>query len=248
MDDFDIVAFAIGFAVHSVLYAFFIWVGLKIQKLEGKFSMILVAAMLASLAMEIPFAGKWIALLVVYAMVFKFSNGEFIDVQFAALIGWGGVFLTEIILISYLTIPGLGDDDDWEDLDEDGLTAEEQFLDDFDMSDDMDDTDVAEVAPEPAAPEAKSEPAPAAAKKPEPAPASAPLDIALKGVSGAGTSRPAALIAAGSKNYTVMKGDSRSIDLGSRSVRIKVVEIEESAVTLEVDGQATPVTLRMKSE
>src|ERR1041385_6892714 len=100
---FEVISYAIEFAVQTVFLLAALWIMIKIQKLNYKFLPLLGAAALASGLDMIPYAGHYLAVPVLLLCVKKVTEAEMVpDVVFTVVVGYALMFGMNLWLLGTL--------------------------------------------------------------------------------------------------------------------------------------------------
>lgn len=67
----------IAFIVSTLFYAFFLWVGMKLTKIDGSFLAMIIIATISTLFGFIPIVGWIIGTIVMFFLICKWTNANF---------------------------------------------------------------------------------------------------------------------------------------------------------------------------
>jgi len=226
-----VIGLAINFIFRFVALTVFLLIMIKIQKLDFTWWPLLGAALLASLLDMIPLVGHFIAVPVLYLIIWKITNGERYDAVFTVALSYGLVRALTIVLLAYAPLPNLHHNPM---ADSDGdMTNVEQMV--VTQPADPATNQITQTAPAPEEPSAPQEPA-------------APDDkvssgISIKGIS-RGVNSAMVTIQYGQKDYIISLGEGVIIHTDDGMVPVHFLKADENNITLSVDGQAVKYVVR----
>lgn len=86
--------------IRPIIWAFFLWLAMKIIKIEGSFFEIFIASLIAGLALLIPFVGFFLSYIVLLILISKWTSADiWPEGAIMVLIAWGMGYFTTIGLL-----------------------------------------------------------------------------------------------------------------------------------------------------
>ncbi|HSY43577.1 MAG TPA: hypothetical protein VK811_06665 [Candidatus Acidoferrum sp.] len=218
-DHISTTALAIGlvitFCFRFVALMTFLWLMIKIQKLNYTLLPLLGAALLASALDMMPLVGHFIAVPVLYFCIWKITRADLVpDATFTVALAYAMTRGLGWILLAYAPMPGLHTASTPDNFD-DATNAPAVAL--VQTTNQVADT---ATAPEPANP-------------PDNKIAS---DISVRGVSG-GANNALVTIQYGKKDYVISLGEGTTISTDEGLVSVRFLEADGNNVKLAVNGQ-----------
>lgn len=92
----------LGLLVYVIVRAAFLWVGMKLTKVDGKFAGMVVIALVSTLVLliPIPFVSWILSVIIMYALICKFTDAEFFpDAVLMIVVANGAQFLTSFFIM-----------------------------------------------------------------------------------------------------------------------------------------------------
>lgn len=220
-----VISIAIAYGIRFIALLTFLFIMIKVQKLNYTWLPLIGSAMLASAFDMIPIVGHFIAVPVLYWCVWKLTECElYPDATFTVGLSYACMRCLGWIMLAYAPLPSHQP------------TITHNDYDDFTNSPQV---AMVQTANPVQAPEASSAPAPSP---------SVPLggiaaDISVKGISGGGNDAMVT-IQCGKKDYIVSLGEGTTVSTAQGSATVRFVKADENNVTLSVSGQEVKYAVR----
>lgn len=225
-----LIGLSIHFAVQTVFLLAALWIMIKLQKLNYNFLGLLGAAALASAIKLVPVPfhiADIISCGVLLYCISKVTGAESIDVKFTVVIGYALMFGMNLWLFSAM----IGD-----------LRPSAREADHHQITEEMDDKDDSEAAPQPAAPSTNRAPLaakPQTAKSPEAAPP--PLSVKSLIRNGAKSS---VTLQGDSDSRIIFLGDSELVHTATGSLKVRFDGLTDQFVLLTAGEQQVKLPAR----
>lgn len=210
------IGLVITFCFRFIPLLTFLWVMIKIQKLNYQWLPLIGAAFLASALDMIPFVGHFLAVPILYFCIWKITQATLVpDATFTVALSYTLMRCLRWILLAYAPMPGLHT-----------ASAPNNF-------------DDATNAPAVAIVQTTNQEADTTATPAPPGPLDSKIaaDISVKGVSG-GANNALVTIQYAKKNYVISLGEGVSISTDEGLVSVRFLATDGNNVTLAVNGQA----------
>jgi hypothetical protein len=228
----QILGLAIEFLIRSAFLGIALWVMIKIQKLEWDLLGLLLSTALGSGLDMIPIVGHYLAVPALWLCLKQVTNGDlFPDVAFTVGISYALVFCMNLFVIGSL----LGD-----------LRPSKKHAEVAPPER----TAVSKDKPEADGPPTATKPAPVvAAQPPDPKPVQQPTNQPIKkstremvrnfSVKGIleGIDKPVGTISSGLKTYTLIAGETRSMETENGRIAVRFDGVSDHQVILTISGE-----------
>ncbi len=235
----QVLGLAIGFSIRTAFLTLAFWVMIKFQDLEWNFPGLLGSAALGTGLDMIPFVGHYLAVITLWLCLKKATNGDlFPDIAFTVAVGYALVFCMNLFVLGSL-MGNLRPSHKHAAL----APPEKEAV------------AVNEPGKPPGKPLEVKEPppvvaAPAPDPLPAPQPSSAPAaksvreivrNFSVRGII-EGIERPVGTINSGLKNYSLMAGETRSMETKDGRIAVRFDGVRDHQAVLTISGEQIALT------
>lgn len=211
------------FVIHSTLLTLFLWIMIKLQKLDHNWLGLIGSALLAGGLDMIPHFGHFIAVPVLYICIARVTRASlFPDAAFTVVISYALMFLMNMLILTAVT-PDLAERFQHSKTGPDAVATDDETK-----------TNKPPVAA------AKTNGTPATAVQPA-APAPTSVDdfmkiIAVQAVTMNGD-KSSITFQIADRHYTIVRGQSVALLTGGHSFHVTLKDVTRDTVTLDVNGE-----------
>jgi len=211
------------FLIHSTLLTLFLWIMIKLQKLDHNWLGLIGSALLAGGLDMVPHYGHFIAVPVLYICIARVTRASlFPDAAFTVVISYALMFLLNMIILTAIT-PDLAENFRHSKTESDAVVADDKIK-----------TNIPPITA------AKTNAAAAMTVHPT-APAPTSVDdfmkiITVQAVTMNGSSS-SITFQLDDRHYTIVRGQAVALITGGKSFHVTLKDVSQDTVTLDVNGE-----------